>query len=215
MWLPIFLVGSVWFFALVGVVCIALLVAIETESPFWAALTLVGFCCAMHFFGDFNAFGWALDNPFETLSYVGGYFAAGAFWSVCKWWFFVRNKRDKYNEVKYNFIRDNKLKIGVKDVMPAENRKDFRTLLRHTDTSMPEARQNKSRIMTWMTYWPWSMVWTMINDPIKKLFRMLYLRMQRIYEKISESIWSGVEEDLAVEPTPPNYREPGEVDEAA
>ena len=216
MWFSIFLVGSFWFFALVGLACVALLVAIETESPWWAAMTLLGFCCVMHFFGDFNAFSWAWSNPFETLAYVASYFGIGAVWSVAKWWFFVSNKREEYDEVKYNFIKDKELSITVKDVIPGEHRSDFRKRLTYTDTSMPEARKNKSRIMTWMTYWPWSMVWTMINDPIKKLFRMIYRRMQRLYEKISESLWKGVDADLAVEPTPPgNFRTAGKVDDAA
>lgn len=213
MWMDIFLVGSFWFFALVGLTCVALVVALEAESPLWAGAILLGFCLTLHLLGDFNAFGWAWSNPLTTLVYTSSYFGIGALWSVAKWWFFVRNKRDKYDEVKYNFIKDYKLDMTINDVIPGKHRKVFKEQLVWTDTSMPEARRNKSRIMTWMTYWPWSVVWTMLNDPIKKLFRMIYRRLQRLYEKISESLWKGVDADLAIEPTPPgNFRTPGEVE---
>ncbi|KKM93267.1 hypothetical protein LCGC14_1210040 [marine sediment metagenome] len=196
MWFPFFLVGGFWFFALVGLVCLALLVAVETESPFWAASALIGFGLALHFLGDLNVFSWLIKNPLRTALCVGGYFVTGALWSVGKWWFFVRNKRDKYNERRRDFISANDLEFSA--AIPPEHQKDFKRHMKFDSYGgMPDARAHKSRILTWMTYWPWSMVWTLINDPIKKLFRMIYRRLQRVYDKISESVWSGVEEDFA------------------
>jgi hypothetical protein len=142
----------------------------------------------------------------NTAIAAASYFALGALWSVGKWWFFVRDKRDTYNDRKRDFIADKKLQITVKDAIPTDLRKEFKSYMTrygNGGVAMPEARKHKGRIMTWMAYWPWSMVWTLIDDPIKKMFRYIYNRLQRLYEKISESIWAGVDEDLRVPESPP------------
>lgn len=45
---------------------------------------------------------------------------------------------------------------------------------------------NKSRITGWMIYWPLSAAWTLINDPVRKFFNMIFEQFEGIYESISE-----------------------------
>jgi hypothetical protein len=62
----------------------------------------------------------------------------------------------------------------------------------HQDTSYPEhyfdVNRNKSRIMTWMIYWPLSGAWTLINDPIKKLYRSIFEWVGGSYQKMSDKM---------------------------
>lgn len=51
---------------------------------------------------------------------------------------------------------------------------------------------NKGRIVSWMTYWPWSMVWTLLNDPIRKLMQHIFYAMRGMLKKIAAKTF-GVE----------------------
>ncbi len=62
----------------------------------------------------------------------------------------------------------------------------------HQDTSYPEhyfdVNRNKSRIMTWMIYWPLSGAWTLINDPIRKMYRSIFEWVGGSYQKMSDKM---------------------------
>ena len=54
------------------------------------------------------------------------------------------------------------------------------------------ARENKSRIIMWMAYWPWSLLWTTINDAVKRIYREIYQAIQRLLQGISDSVFKDV-----------------------
>lgn len=70
------------------------------------------------------------------------------------------------------------------DVMPVE---------------IPHPKDNKARIMRWMGHWPWSMFWTMLNDPIRRIAKMVYKRMTVILVSIGQRSFAGVEDDFVIE----------------
>lgn len=49
-------------------------------------------------------------------------------------------------------------------------------------------------LLLWMTYWPWSMIWTIINDPIRRAFRAIYSKISGLFEMITNSIYDDAEE---------------------
>lgn len=53
----------------------------------------------------------------------------------------------------------------------------------------PLASRNKGRITAWITYWPLSLAWTFLNDPVKKLVSWIYDKFQSVYVKIEESVY--------------------------
>jgi hypothetical protein len=60
----------------------------------------------------------------------------------------------------------------------------------------PQVREHKSDIMLWMTYWPFSCVWTLINDPIRKIFRTIYANIAKSLQSISDRMFKGAIADL-------------------
>ncbi len=57
----------------------------------------------------------------------------------------------------------------------------------------PMVRFNKTKILTWMIYWPWSAIWTVINDPIKRIFKFIYNVVQDYLQSISNRIFRHVQ----------------------
>lgn len=190
-----FVMGSWWFFALCGLSVLLLFWAVETDSPFWAAFTVATYFGALALFGDFNALTWMQAHPWKFLQYVVGFFVVGTVWSVAKWWFYVRERRDDFNQMKLGFIKRHELGLKVTEPIPEDKLAaygDWMSVLR----GRPDPSAHKSRIMVWMMYWPWSMLWTLVNDPIKKLFKAIYRRIEGVYDRISDSLFGDVQEEL-------------------
>lgn len=60
---------------------------------------------------------------------------------------------------------------------------------------IPNIRKNKSRILMWMFYWPFSSVWTLVNDPIKRAFKHIFAKLNKVYESITKSVFDIKDED--------------------
>lgn len=45
--------------------------------------------------------------------------------------------------------------------------------------------ENKSKVVGWMTYWFSSLVWTFLNDPLRRLMKYLFYRIRGILEAIA------------------------------
>lgn len=75
--------------------------------------------------------------------------------------------------------------------------KEVQTVSRKVQFSLrPRPRDHKSLITLWMIYWPWSMMWYLLSDPIKRFANWIYRRIQQLLEAISEHVWKGVKDDL-------------------
>lgn len=214
----LFALGSLGFWILLSVVCILLIAAVEYERPGWATLSLIATFSALAYFGDFNILTFAKENPLIATGCFVGYFVAGALWALGKWWFFLRARRENYNDTKAEFLRqhgitgqqipDNLLKEWQEQTnwfIDNHHRRPTRYAKAQDTTSVaPRARDHKSRILTWMAYWPWSMFWTMINDFVKRVFKTIYEEIQVLFQKISDKVFAGVEDDFRpATPTPP------------
>lgn len=190
----------VWFLSLVVVESILLLVLIENDKPGWCTFSLFSTFGLLKFFAGVNLFEMAWHNPGTTALIVLGYFVAGTAWTIAKWYFFVRDKRARFDEAKadYALHPEYSHSYAKKDV-PAPNEmiewvkshKYGSFVDYYTKTPVPSVRSNKSRIMTWMGYWPWSMVWTIINDPIKRAFKAIYNRIHNTLQAISNNAFKG------------------------
>src|SRR5205823_5639912 len=106
-------------------------------------------------------------HPVLTALYVSGYFLAGAAWSIVKWWFAetnrVREARDEFRESR-----------------------DIRTWSEFIKNRKSDPTNYKSDIIAWITFWPFSLVWTLLNDPVRRLCRRIYDELQGVYQRITD-----------------------------
>lgn len=61
----------------------------------------------------------------------------------------------------------------------------------------PLVSDHKARILTWMSYWPWSCLWTLLNDPIRKLFKHIYYRIKGTLQKMSDRVFRSIDAELS------------------
>jgi hypothetical protein len=60
---------------------------------------------------------------------------------------------------------------------------------RQVSIEKPTPDKFKARITAWIVYWPPSLFWTLLNDPLRRIGRMIYEGVADILKKISDSAW--------------------------
>ncbi len=183
-------------FALIGVVVVATILT-ELEYFGWATALLLVIVGAGQIAGNLSVLSWVGAHTTETLVYALVYVAVGVGWSFVKWFSFLIQFRDQYREQKEAFLTKNKL--NPTGQVPEELREAFgrflgglystRQFRGNSMTEKPKASNNKSRIVSWMSLWPCSMVGTLLNDPVRRLFNFLFNNFKALYQRMSDHVF--------------------------
>jgi hypothetical protein len=199
----IFLVGSLWFWLLVVAEVIVVFVLLEWDRGALATVTFLATLLLLQFLGDVNIYGYVIQHPLTVALGAAGYFALGTLWATAKWWFYVREQRAAYDELRSAFLRIHLLE--TQGPMPEGFQHQWQHCLalarkngRRLDVR-PLAAGHKAGILRWMSYWPWSFSWTMLKDPVRKAFLTIYHNIAEYLQQISDRAFKGVEADLPPE----------------
>jgi len=221
----LFVVGTLWFWLLLGVVTCVLFALIENERFGWATFTLAVALALLHLFGNVNVIAFVRQQPLEFALCVLGYFFIGTVWGVVKWWFFVQKRRREYDEKKADFLARHQV-AGT--AIPPELKDEwfeacggsvrneaycdkcereggrgrcdhdsgrYKRVRQGTLDLAPKARDHKGQILGWMTYWPWSLAWTLLDDPVKRAFKWIFHQIQGLLQQIADSAFKGTDGD--------------------
>ncbi len=205
-WFALFFIPlTPMFWVLVAFEFMLFLAFIEYEKGFWATVTMVGTLAGLQYLGGVPIIPYAVEHPFLAAMWVGGYFFLGAVYGYVKWLSFLYDNKARYDEARVEFLQDKKI-VGdkISEDFKVEWEKWVKTRYQYGDEKFvvkPRASNYKKRILMWMTYWPWSGVWMIINDPVKKLFRRIYHLISSQFQKASDRVFAGVEEDFPSQET--------------
>lgn len=193
-------VGAVGFYVLLGLETLVLLALIEYERPWWGTFSILMTGVLLHFVCGLNVVGLALTHPGTTALAAAGYFVAGTAWSVVKWFLFALKRKEEYLEAKEAYDPTAEAiyrqQYHEKDNKPApipwEKSSARGHFLNGKGGLVPLVRENKERVMLWMVYWPFSAVWTIVNDPIKRLFRHIFNMIQDALQLVANRVFADV-----------------------
>jgi hypothetical protein len=190
-------VGTFWFWALVVGVNVGLLAWIENECGGWATWGVIATLAAFQFLGDVPVFGWVVANPHVVLAGAGAYLLVGVLWATARWWFHVKKARRLYDELRAGFVAKHGLDPAAP--IPDHLKQEFWNAVRYGDDKVelkPKVADHKERIYLWLGFWPWSMTWTLINDPVMRAIRWAYDSIKATLQRISDRVWKGTDQDL-------------------
>ena len=164
--------GTVWFWVFITLFIIYISYNIDDDENARAISGGIGLSLIiLYFLGNsqtFKEIGKSIiDNPGLTISCFIFYIIIGVIWSLFKWTFYLKNLKSKYTT---------------------------QSSLSH-DMYKFEVSENKERIIGWMLYWVFSMMYTIIDQPVKKLFTEILNRTTGLYDKISKNILSEIEKN--------------------
>lgn len=107
-------------------------------------------------------------DPINLIIFLVIYLGIGIIYSFVKWYFYLLNKRD---EISVEEVKISKQRYGTDEYV------------------IPRAKQNISRISAWIGYWPVSAILTLINDPIRRFFRMIARKLSAVFDKITDHVF--------------------------
>ena len=194
---------------ILGVLLVAFIletVLTETENFGWATVTLillgVGSVVAGHWFHTYSIVDFVKDHGLWTLVYVAVYLVVGIAWSFAKWFSYLMSFRDAFREQKEAFFKSKGLEGLVstapipEELLPAFKQfvhdnvgwhSPFRNQLQLLER--PRAIRNKTRITAWASFWPFSFVGTLLNDPVRRLFNFLFNWFKALYQQLADWVF--------------------------
>lgn len=180
---------GLWFWVIFTVAFLSIMISVETERfSITTPATVIAVGVLMWFTG-FQPIVWMKANGWTLATWVAIYFAVGVIWGVVKWFFYLVRVRDDL--VAYRKEKG----IPAGDALTEEARDHFIAYFMHGTGSKsipPKAAQSKARITFWMIYWPFSMPWTLLNEPIKRLFNFLYNRIAGFLQGMSDRLFRDI-----------------------
>lgn len=185
--IAIFELGTLWFWLLICVISIVLMAVQENAkspgswSTFWVVVTFAAlYWCGAG--GTLRGVGMHIYHyPFETIAYFLMYTLVGTIWSFWKWKEIVDSCAEKYSKA-LRVYREYKEKFpqGGTDSPHIEDHK-------------PLAKDYAGELFNWIFYWPFSMTWFVIHEPIERLFRFIMERTKKVYEGIANRAFDKVQ----------------------
>ncbi len=167
-WVTLTLLG-LWF--IVGVVALEL-----EEGPAWSSawtIVLIIFAC---WWFSYDPLVGVTTHWYDLLFYVVAWFAVGAFWSAFRFWRFAVKLAGQAREQ----LEKMRAKFTGQTFTLAEVH-----LSGYDHPLPPHPRDNKLRVTSWIMFWPQSVFWFVLNDPIRRLAEF-------IYEQLGEALaWLG------------------------
>jgi len=203
----LFIVGTMPFWLLILAEVVLLFIFVAYENGIGATLSLVAFGAILQFCGGVDIVGYVIHHPFQLAGLVVAYFVVGTIWGVIKWWLYVNDKLQVYEDLKIEWLRS-KGHEGT-NVVPDELKADWKAYLederyapgRRAIAKQPLAREHKGRIMNWMAFWVPSVLYSLFNDFIRRVFQSIYYRIARELQKISDKVFAHVKNDMVAEVT--------------
>lgn len=177
--------GDTWFWIVTVLFTLWAIACVESSKSQGASFVVVLYLALLHYYGNLNPFPWILQNPVAALGLGALYIVGGTLWAIVKWRFYVYSKARQ--------IEDLRLAIGKQKAWVADS---FNTLgAQERDEVLqaaglkripPSVLDEKSRILPWMIWWPLSAAWTIVNDPIRRIFQQIYLNIAQHLQKVSD-----------------------------
>jgi hypothetical protein len=174
MW-TLFAIGTIGFWAALVIAFITIAVLIENSKSGGSRSTFVCFVTLLAFYvlgagQDIrNVWAFAVGNPLAVALAFLVYIILGASWSLAKWYFFVLRKRDEFVEYKKTH--------------------GYTITERELRGAIPSAGYYKGRITSWMFYWPFSALFTAVNEPVRRVFLRIYDAFSRSFDEISKKVF--------------------------
>jgi hypothetical protein len=214
--------GLWWWLVVVAMSCL-IIYNIDKDRGLWATFFLVVGGLSLLLFGDPELPAWLASNPGVILFAAFLYFAIGSLWGLVKWYLYVTDRRSDYDDMKRQWLRERNqdpcgpipedLKQQWTEHLKTKSQYVFYTTQKvqrsggngHTWEATeqvanvriaPAAWENKSRISRWMTFWPWSMVWTLLDDIVRNIFKRIQRALNELMERISTRAFRGTEDDV-------------------
>lgn len=174
---------GIWFWSIIIIEFILLTWFVENEASIPSFISIVAVLFLLWWLADIPVWDWIKNNPWQLCKYCLYYIGVGLIWSVGKYFFVLKKMQEYIKRLKKCYLNDPNKTEKV------NNFKEYVDLKRNANWSNTKdylAFENSTKkLVFWATFWPTSMFWTILNDPIKRLFTyIIHDLLIKLYRKM-------------------------------
>jgi len=201
-----FAFGGVWYFLFSGLWLILLFYWVEHEHIVLSGLNVALYVLFLNYIVKKSVIDSFIEHPGRSFFIVLGYLIAGFIWSFVKWWLFVNKKAIEYKEKRYEWLQEQKAyrerrgvslegigEVTLETMVPDNWKNDWLSKIGF-GYGRPKAVKHKRTISHWILYWPVSALWSLLDDFIGKVIRIIVVKFRYIYEMITKNAFKNIEE---------------------
>lgn len=185
------------FWVIVGITLTVLIILLENEKEGWAAsLTSIGIAVLIYYY-HVEILNYLQENLGQVILFAVGYVVAGIIWSFLKWTSYIKQIIRKFVGLKEKFISKNgeitnknlfdftkKIKDNFEGYITTEDTVE-KQMKEIKSVIIPKPNSKKSVIVSWIGYWPLSLIGTLLNDPFRRFFGFVYESVSKFYVHIT------------------------------
>lgn len=174
---------------------------VETENGSWATGTLIAFVLAANFLFKVPVIKGLIAHPWQIVLWGLAYFVIGSLWGLFKWYVYVHKRLGEYKAARAEYLQEKKTteltpELAAKFQDRLEERNRWLSGDRKITAQPPLASEHKGDIIRWMSYWPFSMLGTLLNDFARKVWNSIYTFMAETYNRVAARVFRGVTADV-------------------
>lgn len=181
---------------------IILTILVESDSIGWATTVSLITIAIVGYINKNDAVQFFKEHALHVAVGLLCYLAVGVVWSFIKWTLHLIKFRSRFRDESHAWKLAEKLPVD--QPIPPERAMDFITSLGYSDFrsslslkdnvfQRPLARNFKKKIVSWMSFWPCSVVGYVLNDPVRRAFTAIFEAFRNSYQKVSNSIVNDAE----------------------
>ena len=171
---------------LVGMLVMAALV--ENNRPIASAVALAIWGVVLYLLG-FNVIEWVTTHSKAIVVIVLVYFAFMPVWMFVKWIFYAMKMKQAL--IDFRETQNEIVKPPPESFVANESSRSKETLeenWKRTHLYPPKVSEHKSNLMTWGIYWPFSLLATLVDEPVRRFFNTVFNAMKGVLQKASDKI---------------------------
>lgn len=152
---------GLWFWSLFFIEFFLLTWFVEEEWGPASLVSLLIFMVLIWWLADIPIWSWIRDNPGTLFKWFVAYVVIGIGWTTGKYYFVLSKVRNRIKALRkrYDAIKHTEKTSWTDYVSRNSSYEDFDS--------------TATQLVFWASFWPPSMFWTLLNDPIRKLFKFL------------------------------------------
>ena len=192
--------GGLWlFWTILLLESVAIIYWVDDESPGKAFTSLLVVGAVLHFFADPTPFAWFLADWTRIAYTVGIYIIGGGPYALYRWWSYNKRISGRFDDFFDDWKTSKEIVAKTFAALSDEEILAFRkhclgNAYRPYDASfdkdgirkVTQARDHIGNILTWIAYWPWCLIWTLIDDPIRRFSRFVWRTLSSAMQGIAD-----------------------------
>lgn len=190
------LFSSAYFWILFGAF-IVLMIGTAKELTTLSIIATVSAIALLHFVTDFDMVQFAKNHTKQILIWTAVYFPIGILWSFLKWYFKLQDAKSHILEQKNYKLKEFAEDFNRSIQKHKEEKVDSAPYIQsswesYVKYNRPKVSDYKSSIINWISYWPCSMLWTLLDDFVTRIAKQIYNHISGTFNKISDKVFEGV-----------------------